>query len=249
MGGDVGLYHRDVGTGRPLLLLHGGWGYEFYPHDLARLAAAGYRCLVPDRSGYGKSGQIHDLPPRFHHAAAEDMTHFLDGLGIDRCDLWGHSDGAVIAAIMGQRQPERHPRVILEALHVDRVKPRSRGFFTMMAENPDGFGPRIAARLAADHGPEYWRAILRAGGRAWLHIAATPDEDFYDQRLADLRTHVLLMHGSDDPRTEPGELDRVWREVPRVSVYSIPGAGHCPHSEREGSVAVHAAALRFLQKD
>ena len=31
----IDLYYRDLGSGPPLLVLHGGWGYEFYPYDHA----------------------------------------------------------------------------------------------------------------------------------------------------------------------------------------------------------------------
>jgi pimeloyl-ACP methyl ester carboxylesterase len=203
--------------------------------------------VIPDRTGYGKSPRIAALPPRFHHAAAAEHEALLDTLGIEACAIWGHSDGAVIAAIMALRRPERVTAIILEALHLDRAKPRSREFFMMMADDPDGFGPRVAARLAADHGEDYWRTVLRAGGRAWLDIAATPDEDFYEHRLHELAVPVLVLHGADDPRTEPGELDRVARELPRATIHMIAGAGHAPHSERGASAEATAVATRFLR--
>lgn len=242
------VYYREAGnpSGEPLLVLHGGWGYEFYPFDRP-IEALGerYRFLMPDRTGYGKSPPIDELPPRFHEGAAREMERFLDGMGIGRCTLWGHSDGAVIAVIMALREPERYEALVLEAMHLDRVKPRSRAFFTMMAENPDGFGERIAAKLEADHGAR-WRDVLRAGGRAWLEIAATPDESFFDHRLQELRVRTLLLHGSQDPRTEPGELDRVRREVPNATIEIIPGGGHSPHSERAVADETTSRAARWL---
>jgi len=248
---NTALHFREAGhkRGPTLLLLHGGWGYEFYPFDKQIEALGGtYRILIPDRSGYGKSPpvDIAPLPLRFHEGAARAMEQFLDAVGAERATLWGHSDGAVIAVIMALRAPERYDAIVLEALHLERVKPRSREFFTMMARDGGEFGERIAAKLAADHGDPRWRDVLRAGGRAWLDIAATPDEDFYDHRLYELRVPTLLVHGSDDPRTEPGELDRVRREVPHATIEMIPGGGHSPHSERAVADLTTAAAARFL---
>jgi pimeloyl-ACP methyl ester carboxylesterase len=244
----IELHYRDVGAGMPLLILHGGWGYEFYPFD-AQIAAlsATHRFLIPDRTGYGKSPHIAELPLRFHEVAALESEAFLDALGVEQCAIWGHSDGAVIAAIMALRAQARVTAIVLEALHVERVKPRSRAFFTQMAEDPDGFGPRVAAKLAADHGEANWRDVLRAGGRAWLAIAATPDDDFFDHRLHELRVPTLLVHGADDPRTEPGELDRVRRDVPHATIELIPGGQHSPHSERAVSAETTAIATRFLR--
>ncbi len=243
----IDLHYRDLGAGSPVLVLHGGWGYEFYPFDAQIAALPDHRFVIPDRTGYGKSPRIAALPARFHHAAAAEHEALLDALAIERCAIWGHSDGAVIAAIMALRRPERITGIILEAWHLDRAKPRSREFFTMMLDNPDGFGPRVAARLAADHGDDYWRSVLAAGGRAWLDIAATPDDDFYEHRLHDIAVPVLVVHGADDPRTEPGELDRVTRELPGATIHWIAGAGHSPHSERAASAEATAVAARFLR--
>jgi pimeloyl-ACP methyl ester carboxylesterase len=238
---------RDAATAEPLLVLHGGWGYEFYPFDAQIAELAERRIVIPDRTGYGKSHRLPVLPLGFHRAAAAEHLATLDALGIERCAIWGHSDGAVIAAIMALHWPERITAIILEAIHLDRRKPRSRAFFEMMLGNPDGFGPRVAARLAADHGEDYWRTVLNAGGRAWLDIAAHPDDDFYEHRLADIAPPVLVLHGADDPRTEPGELDRVRRELPSAAIHMIAGAGHSPHSERAASAEATRVAASFLR--
>lgn len=251
----IELFYREAGRGGErdapaLLILHGGWGYEFYPFDAQIAAMPDRRIVIPDRTGYGRSPRIAALPARFHHAAALEHEAMLDALGIERCAIWGHSDGAVIAAIMALRavrRPGRITAIILEALHLDREKPRSREFFETMLNNPDGFGPRVTGRLAADHGDDYWRTVLRAGGRAWLDIAATPGDDFYEHRLHDIAVPVLVLHGADDPRTEPGELDRVARELPGATIHRIAGGGHAPHSERGASAEATEVAARFLR--
>ncbi|HEV2009991.1 MAG TPA: alpha/beta fold hydrolase [Candidatus Limnocylindria bacterium] len=227
------------------MILHGGWGYGFYPHDDA-IANLDRRFVIPDRTGYGKSPHIAELPPNFHVAAAIETEKLLDALAIERCVLWGHSDGAVIATLLALRTPDRYAGVVVEAIHLDREKPRSREFFLQMVNDPDAFGERVARKLAEDHGEDYWRTIIRAGGRAWLEIAATPMEDFYERRLNELRVPMLVLHGASDPRTEPNELDRIRREVPAARIEVIAGAGHCPHSERGSAARCTALVADFL---
>ena len=241
----IELRYREGGAGAPLVLLHGGWGYGFYPHDDA-IAKLDRRFLIPDRTGYGGSPHIQELPPKFHAAAAVETEKLFDALGIRRPVLWGHSDGAIIATILALRDPDRYEGIVVEAIHLDRVKPRSRGFFLQMINDPDAFGERVTRKLAEEHGEDYWRTIIRAGGRAWREIAATPNEDFYDNRLHELRVPMLVVHGADDPRTEPGELDRIRREVPAARIEMIEGGGHSPHSARATAVQVTTIVDGFL---
>lgn len=246
------IHYREHGPpdGAPLLVLHGGWGYAFYPFDPQIAALPGHRIIAPDRTGYGRSPRITALPPRFHHAAAAEHEAVADALGLERYAIWGHSDGAIIALLMAMRRPARVTRVIVEAVHLDREKPRSRAFFTQMRDAPDGFGPKVTGKLVADHGEDYWRSVLHAGGRAWLDIAATPGDDFYQvdgRGLDSIACPVLAIHGVDDPRTEPGELDRLQREVPGIAMHWVTGGGHAPHSERHVSAEVTHVGTSFLR--
>jgi pimeloyl-ACP methyl ester carboxylesterase len=241
----IALHYRDGGQGAPLVILHGGWGYGYYPYDDA-IAKLDRRFVIPDRTGYGRSPRVAGFPPRFHAAAAIETERLLDGLGIARCALWGHSDGAVIATLLALRDPDRYSGLIVEAIHLDRAKPRSRAFFLQMANDPDAFGERVTRKLAAEHGEDYWRTVLRADGRAWLDIAATPDDDLYERRLTELRVPMLVLHGADDPRTEPGELDRIAREVPGARIEMLEGGGHSPHNAGRTAARCVTLAADFL---
>jgi len=105
--------------------------------------------------------------------------------------------------------------------------------------------PPVVILLEAEHG-ENWRTIIRADGRAWLDIAATPEVDMFEGRLSELAVPMLVLHGSDDPRTEPGELDRLGREVPHAEIHMIEGGQHAPHSERLHAATCTDIVARFL---
>jgi pimeloyl-ACP methyl ester carboxylesterase len=243
------IHYREVGAGPPIVILHGGWGYEIYPFGRQMAALSAEHCLVvPDRTGYGGSGRLVRQEVDFHHRAAAETLAVIAALELERPVLWGHSDGAVIALLMGLAAPERLSGLIVEATHVFRSKPASRAFFETMRDNPDGLGERVAAVLAHEHGGR-WRDLIRTNGDAWLRIAderSTSDPDLYDTRLPTLRLPTLVIHGGRDPRTEPGELDALRAALRHATFEILPDAGHSPHSERATADEVTRAAQRFL---
>jgi len=233
-GGPAAIYYREFGSGVPLLFLHGGWGYEIYPLNEQAKAIKHFRVLIPDRSGYGRSTKPAVFGPGLHRRAVEETLLFLDALSIQRCIFWGHSDGAVIAAMLGISSPERCFGLVLEAFHYDREKVRSRSFFQRMQSEPESFGTRVTDILKKEHGDPYWNQLLRSQGQAWLDIARAAGggaHDLFDGGLSKLGVPTVFIHGAQDPRTEPWEIDAVRCELPNAEMHVIASGGHSPHSE------------------
>jgi pimeloyl-ACP methyl ester carboxylesterase len=247
----VKIHYRDHGRGSPLLFLHGGWGYEVYPFDRQIEAfERQFRILIPDRSGYGHSTHMsEDMPLDFHRRAAAETIAFLDALDIRKAILWGHSDGSVIAAMMGLHFPDRCERLILEAFHFLKRKPGSRGFFERFAAHPEDLGEEMKAPLVKDHGEEYWKTVIRRNCSAWFGIADAverPDADLYDGRLGKLTPPTFFLHGRLDPRTETGEMESVRKTFPRAILSFIEGGKHAPHCEEAALEECNKRVREFL---
>jgi pimeloyl-ACP methyl ester carboxylesterase len=246
----VRIHYREGGSGPPIVVLHGGWGYEIYAFD-RQIEALGSNCrfVIPDRSGYGGSGPLEGLPTDFHHRAVVETRAVIDALGLDRPVLWGHSDGAIIALLFGLAAPDRIAAAIVEATHYYKVKPGSRGFFEGVIANPQSLGGGVASVMTREHGDQ-WPALVNEHSRAWRRIsaeAAAPGEDFYDGRLGELQVPVLVIHGARDPRTEPGELDALRAALAGPTTFAIfDEGGHSPHSEPATADEVTRAAASFL---
>src|SRR5713101_2971174 len=176
----VRIHYREAGAGRPVVFLHGGWGYGYYPIDRQMEEfGARFQFLIPDRTGYGKSSRVTGAAPMdFHRRAAEEMSGFLAGLGIERCTLWGHSDGAVIAAMMGLAKPKRYERIVLEAFHFYKRKKGSTGFFERLAVDARVLGEGTRKRLAADHGKAHWKEVVQRNAEVWVRIGKSSRREY-----------------------------------------------------------------------
>ena len=247
----VSIHYREHGRGSPLLHMHGGWGYEVYPFDQQiEPLEKQFRILIPDRSGYGRSTHIsEEMPLDFHRRAASETVALLDALGIQKVIFWGHSDGSVIAAMMGLYYPERCERLILEAFHFLKRKPGSRAFFERFAAHPEDLGEETRATLARDHGEDHWKTVIRRNCGAWFRIADSvkrEDEDLYDGHLGEISVPTLFVHGRLDPRTEPGEMESVQKSFPKAIVKFIENGRHAPHCEEAAFAECSAIVHEFL---
>jgi pimeloyl-ACP methyl ester carboxylesterase len=219
----VTSYYRTEGEGESLLILHGGWGYGVYPFDRQiEVLRTRWKVIIPDRGGYGRSTHISQgLPSDFHYLSAKETLAFLDSLNIQRTAVWGHSGGAVIGAIAGIMAPDRISGLILESFHYYGAKNHSRAFYEQLAYRPETLGESLCGKFAAEHGQEYWKTIISSQGKAWLDIGektTSPDDDLYGGALQKLAIPSLFIHGRNDPRTEPGELEAVRRAVQKCDM-------------------------------
>jgi pimeloyl-ACP methyl ester carboxylesterase len=249
----VAIYVRDEGKGQPLFFLHGGWGYGMYPFDCQISAfVTDHRCLSPDRSGYWRSTRLAgELTSDFHYRAATETLGVMDSLGIERAFFWGHSDGAVIAAILGFTAPQRVSGLILEAFHFYRQKPSSKQFFEALAYRPETLGAELCGRFARVLGVDYWRHLITTHAKAWLQMAKEsngPSDDLYGGRLREISAPTLFIHGRLDPRTEPGELDAVRIQLPDAEMHILDNGSHSPHSETVTANLCNRVVTRFLRE-
>jgi len=107
------VYYEIHGQGETMILLHHGFGCtkiwkEIYPP----LVQAGYRVLMYDRRGYGKSGRGENfmefyVSDRYRPESVGELAALKGELGIGPCHLVGQCEGGVVAADYAARYPEQ----------------------------------------------------------------------------------------------------------------------------------------------
>ncbi len=107
------LHYDEVGSGQPLILLHGLLGTA--QRDLGQVMAwLGERFHVygPSLRGYGESTpKPRDFPLDFYHRDAKDILAFMDALNIPTAHILGYSDGGETALVAAGLQPSRFKSV------------------------------------------------------------------------------------------------------------------------------------------
>lgn len=244
--GDVRLHYGDHGAGPVLLLLHAGWGTPIngFAHQVPAFSSD-HRLIIPDRRGYGLSSPIERLGPNFHRPAAADMVALLDGLGVEAVHVWGHSDGAVIGALMAIHHPQKVRSLIFEGGHLYCRKPLSIPLFRQALDNPDSLPEKARQRLASYHGQEHWRKVLWRWADAWLALYER-EGNLYGGRLAEIRCPTLVTHGGQDEHTTVYEVKELAMQIPGAVLHIFPQGGHSPHDQRETREACNNLVRRFI---
>jgi pimeloyl-ACP methyl ester carboxylesterase len=100
------LRYRDVGTGDPIIFIHGYTATLESMLAIANALPADHRKVALDVRGFGKSSKFGDAS-QFGQKMVDDVVRLMDHLKIQRAHLVGHSMGALIAANVASRYPDR----------------------------------------------------------------------------------------------------------------------------------------------
>jgi pimeloyl-ACP methyl ester carboxylesterase len=252
----VRLRIQEVGSGKPIVFVHGGlWPAVALAPLVAELA--GHRCILVDRPGCGLSSAVdwkkHDL----RTVAPTLMGGVIDALGLERTDVIGHSIGGVWALRLAQAHASRVGKIgILGASPVLAQLPRP-GFFRVLASpvgalitrlpqnqdrarsmlRQDGHGPSLDAGRIPDVFFDWHVALVRdtttfRNERAMIRDAVVRGGawrrgvTFELAELATIRQPLLYVIGNADPEGTVEYAKQVVALLPNAELNVVPDAGH-----------------------
>jgi pimeloyl-ACP methyl ester carboxylesterase len=242
---DITLHYTTHGHGEPLLLIHGGWGLGVNGFHYQAKTLRDFHLIVPDRRGYGRSTHVDGFNADFHWQHAEDMLKMLDALKIDRVRVWGHSDGAIIGAIMAILAPERVCGLVFEGGHLYNRKTESLFQMQQVHDDPNLLPETVRVKLAHYHGEDYWPQVIRNWAGAWIDLYQR-EGDLYRDRLAEICSPVLIIHGVHDEHTPISEMEELVRRISDARLTIYPDGGHSLHDQREMREACTLEVREFL---
>lgn len=114
----INLYYETHGTGRPLILLHGGLGSGEMFGTVTDTFAEHHQVILPDLQGHGRTADI-DRPLDIR-LMADDVAALIDHLGLDRPDVVGYSLGGGVALLTAIRHPQKVGRLVSASAGIRR---------------------------------------------------------------------------------------------------------------------------------
>ncbi len=227
------LFHKDWGTGRPVVFLH-GWALnsDMWQYQMIHLANQGFRCIAYDRRGHGRSsdpGRGYD-----YDTLAGDLASVMERLDLRDAVLVGHSMGAgEVVRYLTRYGTKRVSRALLVA--------PSLPFILKTEDNPDGvdkslldtFRAQICRdfpKWLADNAPPFFlpetspemvqwavRMALQASLKALVDANRTDTEADFRPEMRKIATPTLIIHGDRD---HSAPLDFTGRRTAKL----IPGS-------------------------
>lgn len=108
----VNIAYTDIGTGEPLILLHGIPTWSYLYHQVIDSLSQKFRVIAPDFLGHGYSDK-RDLFDRSLEVQVKMILELLKFLKLEKAHFVGHDTGGGVALILAIKHPEKVDKLIL----------------------------------------------------------------------------------------------------------------------------------------
>ena len=148
LSNQVKLFYKKMGQGNPLLLLHGNGDSHKDLECLAETLSVNFTVYLIDSRGHGQSS--HHDQYFVYEDLAEDIDLFINNFQLNNVNIIGHSDGAIIAALLAIDNKPYLSKIILLGITLkpeqmkykwtkwihDEYKKHQHPLFRLMVEEP-----------------------------------------------------------------------------------------------------------------
>ncbi|MFZ1138341.1 MAG: alpha/beta hydrolase [Candidatus Sulfotelmatobacter sp.] len=238
----IEMFYETVGSGEPLLLLHGGGGcHEDWVHAGRDQFLEGYALILPDARGHGRS--TNPQKTITHRQCALDALALLDDLGIGRCKAIGLSMGGNILLHMATLQPDRIEAMVLVSATM-YFPEQARAIMRQVVVENQSAGEWEAMRKRHRLGDEQIVALWE-----WQRGMkdSYDDMNFTPPSLRRITASTLIVSGDRDFLYPVEMAVEMYRAIPRSALWVVPNGGHGPVFQDARSQFVQTA-LAFLRK-
>lgn len=219
--GALQMYCETQGHGRPLLLLHAGFATIETSFEKSRpVLAKRWTTIAVEQQGHGHTTDM-DRPLTYEQMV-EDTAALLRQKKIAGADVFGWSDGGVVALGLAARHPElvRKAAIIGAGYNTDAEKPDfKRRMAAMKPDNEHTLPFRDAYRSVAPK-PGDWPLLIEKVKAMYASFSGWSEAE-----MRSLEAPLMVMLGDDD-FLRPEHALELFRMVPRGRLAILPGSDH-----------------------
>jgi pimeloyl-ACP methyl ester carboxylesterase len=211
------IWYASYGSGAPVILLHGGlgnsgnWGYQ-----VPALVSAGYRVIVIDSRGHGRSTR--DARPFSYELMAADVSQVMTELQLTTAGLVGWSDGACTALVLAAKAPTQVAGVFFFGCNMDPSGTKEFVFTPIIG--------RCLNRHKQDYQqlsttPDQFDAFSEAVG-----LMQSTQPNYSADDLAQISVPVVIVHSAHDEFIKREHADYLARSIPNATFVHLPDVSH-----------------------
>lgn len=240
----VPLFYKEMGSGSPLLIIHGLFGTGRNWGAIAKRLSESHRVLLLDMRNHGQSPWSDDMT---YEAMASDVLALIDQLALERVSIVGHSMGGKVAMHFALQNPERVSKVVAVDIAPVNYRVKLGDYITAM-QQLDLSGALNRSQLQAALDP----VTESAGISQFLLASLQRDGDGYRFRMnldvleknldseisrfpetdTSWSGPILFLDGEQSAYIRESHHPEIYQRFPKAKITTIQGAGHWLHSEK-----------------
>lgn len=238
----MNLFYRELGEGKPMIILHGLFGFSDNWQSHAKKLSEYYRVILVDLRNHGHSPWSDDFS---YDLMADDIAELCQQLSLSNLILVGHSMGGKVAMRFAQKNsslleklvvvdigikayPMHHEHILagIHAVDLPNIKARSHAE-AVLSEYIDSYGVKqfLLKNL-------YWK---EKGVLAWRMNVPVLEQEMNEILRAmpevEVFTPTLFIRGEMSNYILDEDIESIEEQFPDAEVVTIKGAGHWVHAE------------------
>lgn len=236
------LHHRELGSGQPMIILHGLFGFSDNWQTHAKKFEDYYRVILVDLRNHGHSDWSDEFS---YELMVKDLKELCDDLGLKNILLIGHSMGGKVAMLFAQKHKElldklvvvdigvkaypMHHQHILAGMHaidLSKIKLRSEAEDILKQYiDSDGVRQFLLKNLYwKEKGQLAWRMNLSVLEREMENILSTLPEK-------EVMLPTLFIRGELSNYILDEDIEQLEDQFPDSEIVTLKNAGHWVHAE------------------
>lgn len=240
------LNYRTLGTGKPLIILHGLYGCSDNWLTISKTFASNFQVILPDLRNHGQSphSDVFNIP-----AMAQDLNELINTLNLSTVCIIGHSLGGKVAMEYVAKEQQKVEKIIvvdiaprkysktefeqhqnhlqliniLKNIDLSLYQTRSQALNDLLQlQNGERIKNLMMKNLATDNnGNLHWKINIKAIADNLADLLNN-----YQADLSKVQTPILFMRGQNSDYLTLEDFETIKKTIPNANVLEVPNASH-----------------------